>query len=87
MGFMRGRVAGGADAFAAARPARGAEGSNGVSHLCLKRGKGSESSSLSGAYSVTFDKLPLTNRRQFLFILNIIRRLQSIEQGLGLVLA
>lgn len=29
MGFMRGRVAGGADAFAAARPARGAEGSNG----------------------------------------------------------
>ena len=37
MGFMRGRVAGGADAFAAAPPARGAEGSNGVSHLCLKR--------------------------------------------------
>ena len=27
MGFMRGRVAGGADAFAAARPARGAGGS------------------------------------------------------------
>ena len=37
MGFMRGRVSGGADAFAAARPARGAEGSNGASHLCLKR--------------------------------------------------
>ena len=27
MGFMRGRVEDGADAFAAARPARGAEGS------------------------------------------------------------